>query len=63
MYVEKGSILPGKENEAEKNQTKENRTNKKDLPTYLTRGEKAQWEDVAPRNQGRRKGHPENMEK
>ena len=33
MYVEKGSILPGEESEAENNQAKENRTSKKDLPT------------------------------
>ena len=39
----------------ENNQTKENRTNKEDLPTYLTT-EKVQWEGVAPRNQGKRKG-------
>ena len=44
MYVEKGSILPGEESEAENNQAKENRTNKKDLPTYLTTEKKLQWE-------------------
>ena len=62
MYVEKGSILPGEESEAENNQTKDNRTSKKDLSTYLTTEEKVQWEEVAPRNQGRRNGPPENME-
>ena len=57
MYVEKGPILPGEESQAENNQT-----SKKDLPTYLTTEEKAQWEEVAPRNQGKRKGPPENTE-
>ena len=36
MYVEKGSILPREEKEAENNQAKENRKSKKDLSTYLT---------------------------
>ena len=62
MYVEKGSIFPGEESEVEKNQTKENRTSKKDLSIYLTTEEKAQWEKVAPRNQGKRMGNPENRE-
>ena len=62
MYIVKGSIVPGEESEVEKNETKENHTTKKDLSTYLTTGEKAQWGEVAPRNQGRRKGPPENME-
>ena len=31
-----GATLPSEESKAENNQTKENRTNKKDLPTYLT---------------------------
>ena len=62
MYAEKGSILPGEENQVEKNQTKENRTSKKDLPTYLTTEEKVQWEEVTPRNQGRRKEPSEDME-
>ena len=56
MYVEKGSIFPGEESQAENNQTKENRRSKKNLPTYLTTDEKVQWEEVAPRNQGKRKG-------
>ena len=43
MYLEKGLILPGEGSEGESNQTKENWTNKKDLPTYLTTEEKAQW--------------------
>ena len=62
MYVEKGPILPGEESEVKKNQTKENRTSKKDLSTYLTTGEKAQWEGVAPGNQEKWKGPPENRE-
>ena len=62
MYVEKGSILPGEERQAENNQTKWNRTSKKDLPTYLTTKEKVQWEEVAPRNHGKRKGPPEKRE-
>ena len=62
MYVEKESILPGEENEAENNQTKENRTSKKDLLTYLTTEERVQREEVAHRNQGKRKGLPENTE-
>ena len=62
MYVEKGSILPGKEGEVENNQMKESRTNKQDLPTYLTTEEKMQWEEVTPRNQGKRKGLHENTE-
>ena len=62
MYVEKGSILPGEESEEENNETKENWTSKKDLPTYLTTEEKVQWEEVAPRSQGKRKGPPENTE-
>ena len=57
MYVEKESIFPGEESQAENNQTKENWTSKKDLPTYLTTEE-----DVAPRNQVKRKGPPENTE-
>ena len=56
IYVEKGSILPGEESQAN------NRTSKKDLLTYLTTEEKVQWEEVAPRNQGKRKGPPENTE-
>ena len=59
MYVEKRSILPGEESEAENNQTKESRTSKKDLTTYLTAEEKVQWEEVAPKNQGKRKEPPE----
>ena len=62
MYLEKGPILPGMEYEVENNQTKENRTSKKDLPTYLTTKETVQWEKAAPRNQGKRKGLPENTE-
>ena len=62
MYVEKGPILPGEESQAENNQTKENRTSKKDLPTYPTTEEKAQWEEVAPRNHGKQKGPPDNTE-
>ena len=62
MYVEKDSILPEEESQAENNQTKENRTSMKDLPTYLTTEEKVQWEEVAPRNQGKRKEPPENTE-
>ena len=62
MYVEMGSILPGDESEAEKNQTKEDWTCSKDLPTYLMTGEKVQWEEVAPRNLGKWKGPPENRE-
>ena len=42
MYVEKGSILPGVESEAEKNHMKENRTSKKDLSTFLMTEEKVQ---------------------
>ena len=61
MYVEKESILPGEESQAENNQTKENRTSKKDLPAYLTT-EKVQWEEVASRNQGKWKGPLENTE-
>ena len=57
MYVEKGSILPGEESQVENNQM-----SKKDLPTHLTTEEKAQWEEVAPRNQGKWKGPPENTE-
>ena len=53
MYVEKGSIFPGEESHAENNRTKENRTDKKDLPTYLTTEEKAQ---------GKRKWLSENTE-
>ena len=56
MYVKRGSIFPKEESEAEKNQTKENRTSKKDLPAYLTTQEMAQWEEVTPRIQERRKG-------
>ena len=55
MYVEKGSILPGEESQAENKQTKENRTSKKDLPTCLTTGEEQQWEEVTPKNQEKRK--------
>ena len=62
MHVEKGSILPGEESEAEKNRTKENRMSKKALSIYLMKGEKAQWEVAAPRIQGERKGPPENRE-
>ena len=57
MYVEKVWILPGEESEAEKNQTKENRTSKKNLSTFLMTEEK-----VPPRNQGKRKGPPEKRE-
>ena len=35
-YVEKGSILPKEESEAEKDQTKEDRMSKKSLATMLT---------------------------
>ena len=62
MYVENGLILPGEESKAEKNQTKENRTSKKDLLTFLTTGEKAQWKEIAPKNQGKRKEPLENRE-
>ena len=55
MYVEKGSVLPGEESQTENNQT-----SKKDLPTYPTTEENVQWEEVAPRNQGKRKGTPKN---
>ena len=54
MYLVKVSILPEEENEAEKDQTKETRTSKKDLSTLLTTEEKVQWEEVAPRNQEKR---------
>ena len=53
MYVENRSIFLGEESHAENNQTKENRTDKKDLPTYLTPEEKAQ---------GKWKGLSENTE-
>ena len=62
IYVEKGPILPGEENQVENNQMKENRTSKKGLPTYPTTEEKAQWEEVAPKNQEKQKGPPENTE-
>ena len=58
MDVEKGPILPGEESLAENNQMKENRTSKKDRPTQLTTEEEAQWEEVAPKNQGKQKGPP-----
>ena len=50
MYVEKGPILPGEETQAENNQTKENRTSKKDLPTYLTTEEKAKQKRPPEKN-------------
>ena len=62
MYAEEGSILPEEGTQAENNQTKENRTSKKDLPIYLTTEEKALWEKDATRNQGKRKRPPENTE-
>ena len=62
IYVKKGSILPEEESEVENNQTKEKRMSKKDLPTYPTTEGKVQWEEVTSRNQGKRKGTPENME-
>ena len=46
MYVEKEQLLSGEESQAENNQTKVNRTNKKDLPTYLTTKEKAKTEEA-----------------
>ena len=52
MYVEKGSILPGEESEAEKNQTKENRTSKKDISTYLTTGRKLSRRRSLPETRG-----------
>ena len=61
MHVEKGSILPEEESEAEKNQTKEIRSSKKDLSTLLMTEEKVQWEDVTPRNQEKWKITLENM--
>ena len=62
MYSEKESILPGEESQTKNIQTKENQTSKKDLPTYLTTEEKVQREDVAPINEEKRKGPPENTE-
>ena len=44
------------ESQSENNQTNENRTSKKDLPTYMMTEEKVQWEEVVSRNQGKRKG-------
>ena len=35
---------------------KERVKRKKDLLTYLTIEEKVQWEEIAPKNQGKRKG-------
>ena len=58
MYVDKGPALPGEESQVENNQTSQ-----KDLPTYLTTEEKVQWEEVAPRNQGKQKGPPENTDR
>ena len=54
IYVLKRSIHPKKESEEEKDQTKDNRTSKKDLATLLTTEEKMQWEEVTPRNQEKR---------
>ena len=51
MDVEKGPILPGEETQAKNNQTKENRMNRVDQPTYRRTEGKAQWEEAAPRNQ------------
>ena len=58
MYVEKGPILPGKESQAENNQTRENRTSKNGQPTYPTAEEKAQWEEVAPKKPREAEGAP-----
>ena len=55
MYVVKGSIFQKEKSEAEKDQTKENRTSKKDLSTLLKTEEKVQWEEVTPRNREKRK--------
>ena len=60
MDVEKGSTLPGEETQAKNNQTKENRMNRVDQPTYRRTEGKAQWEEVAPRNQ---EWVPENEQK
>ena len=62
MYVEKGLILSKEESEAEKNQTKENWTIKKNLLTFLTTEEKVQFEEVAPRNEEKRKRPLENSD-
>ena len=53
IYAEKGLILPGEESQAENKQTKENWTSKKGQPTHPATEKKAQWEEVAPRNQGK----------
>ena len=55
MYVKRGSIFPKEESEAGKNQSKENRTSKKELSTLLMTEEKVQWWEVALRNQEKRK--------
>ena len=62
MDAENGPILPGEESQAKNNQTRENRTCKNCQPTYPTTEEKAQWEEIAPKIQGKQKGAPENTE-
>ena len=59
MFVVKGSILP-KESEAEKDQMKENRTSNKAKSTLLITEEKVQQEEIALRNQEKRKRPLEN---
>ena len=54
-YVKNGSTLPKEENEAEKDQMKENRTSEKGLAGLLMTEEKVQREEVAPRNWEKRK--------
>ena len=46
IYVVKGSILPGEESEAEKDQTKESRASKEDLSALLTTGEKGETKET-----------------
>ena len=60
MYEEKGSILPKEGCKAEKQQTKGNRTSKKDISTLLMTEEKVKQEEVAPRNREKRKRPLEN---